>query len=229
MTVLQEILKWSKTIPNWQSDVIARLLHSPEITPEQLDEIYNLLKSSHGLEVNNKTQLNPLRDDQIPAVINNKDIVILQSIQNIKGANALAENKTLSLQEHGLTVIYGDNGSGKSGYSRILKRACRARDQSEAILPNLNNTSSGSSKATATFELLINGKATTINWVDGEPSPEILSSISIFDSRCARAYLDEENDFSYVPYGLEIFEGLAKICSQLETMVWYGLSFLNTF
>lgn len=35
-----------------------------------------------------------------------------------------------------MTVIYGDNGSGKSGYSRVLKRACRTRDQMEAIHPN---------------------------------------------------------------------------------------------
>ncbi len=41
----------------------------------------------------------------------------------------------------------------------------------------------------------------------------------IFDSRCARAYLDSEDDFSYVPYGLDIFEGLANLCRQLKTLI----------
>ncbi len=35
-----------------------------------------------------------------------------------------------------MTIIYGDNGMGKSGYARILKRACRARHPGE-IEPNI--------------------------------------------------------------------------------------------
>ncbi len=49
-------------------------------------------------------------------------------------------------------------------------------------------------------------------------SPE-LSSLAVFDTRCARAYLDSEDDFSYVPYGLDVFEALAKVCKQLKAMV----------
>ncbi len=46
-----------------------------------------------------------------------------------------------------------------------------------------------------------------------------MSSLAIFDSRCARAYLDSEDDFSYVPYGLDVFEGLANVCKQLKTLI----------
>lgn len=53
----------------------------------------------------------------------------------------------------------------------------------------------------------------------GKTPPAALSSLSVFDSRCARAYLDSEDDFSYVPYGLDVFEGLAKVCRQLKTAV----------
>ena len=48
--------------------------------------------------------------------------------------NALAENQTLKFAA-GLTVVYGDNGAGKTGYIRILKQACRARGR-EQILGN---------------------------------------------------------------------------------------------
>jgi len=32
-------------------------------------------------------------------------------------------------------------------------------------------------------------------------------------------YLDSEDDFSYVPYGLDVFESLAKVCKQLKTSI----------
>ena len=38
------------------------------------------------------------------------------------GVNALAENQTLKFCS-GLTVVYGDNAAGKSGYIRIFKSA----------------------------------------------------------------------------------------------------------
>jgi hypothetical protein len=46
-----------------------------------------------------------------------------------------------------------------------------------------------------------------------------LSAISIFDSHCARAYVDDQGDFSYAPYGLDILGGLGKLCSQLKTCI----------
>ena len=61
-------------------------------------------------------------------------LIQLTSLANVLNVNALAADQVLNFDQTGLTIIYGGNGSGKSGYSRALKRACRARDQSEAIL-----------------------------------------------------------------------------------------------
>lgn len=116
-------------------------------------------------------------------------------------------------------MIYGDNGSGKSGYSRVLKRACRARDQNEAIHPNANLPTGEAGIAEADFEVAVNGIAQDVHWTNGKVAPPELSSLAIFDSHCARAYLDNEDDFSYVPYGLDVFEGLAKVCKQLKGMI----------
>ncbi len=49
-----------------------------------------------------------------------------------------------SLPAAGMTVIYGGNASGKSGYARVMKRACRARDQTEPIHPNANDPTAAS-------------------------------------------------------------------------------------
>ena len=73
--------------------------------------------------------------------------------------------------------------------------------------------------AEAAFEIAVDGVAQDVQWTHGKAAPAALSSFAIFDSRCARAYLDSEDDFSYVPYGLDVFEGLAKVCKQLKTLI----------
>jgi hypothetical protein len=145
--------------------------------------------------------------------------VQLKAIKNLIRVNAIAEAHTLPIGAVGLTVIYGDNGAGKSGYSRVLiKKACRTRGQGDTILPNANKPF-GSAPAEADFEIMVNGAAKDCHWINGKPAPPELSSIAIFDTRCARAYLDAEDDFSYIPYGLDVFESLADVCRQLKTMV----------
>ena len=42
--------------------------------------------------------------------------------------NAISSDKPLTFEEHGLTIIYGDNGSGKSGYARSADSPLTALD-----------------------------------------------------------------------------------------------------
>ncbi len=219
MALLQEILKWSESLPAWQSDAVARLLAKQTLTPDDEADLFALLKAAHGIPDPKARTPKPLTADQIPAPVKNSTHVELRAMKNLRHVNAIAENQHLPFGATGLTVIYGDNGSGKSGYSRVLKRACRARDQMEAIHPNAHLPADKTAVAEAVFEIAVNGVAQDVNWIDGKASPTELSSLAIFDSHCARAYLDSEDDFSYVPYGLDVFEGLAKVCRQLKVMI----------
>jgi len=219
MAVFQEILSWAQGLPTWQSDAIARLLTTPVLAANDLDDLYAFLKTAHGIADPQGRTPTPLTADQIPAPVSNSLTVELHAIKNMQNVNAVATNQRLSFGPSGLTVIYGDNGSGKSGYSRVLKRACRARDQAEPIHPNANLPAGQAGVAEADFEIVVNGVAKDVHWVNGQTSPSELSTFAVFDSRCARAYLDSEDDFSYVPYGLDVFEGLAKVCKQLKNMI----------
>lgn len=219
MTILQEILKWTEGLPPWQSDAVARLIIKQTLTVDDLDDLFALLKAENAIPDPQGRTPKRLTAAQIPVPAKASTHVELRAIKNMRHVNAIAENQRLPIGSSGLTVIYGDNGSGKSGYSRVLKRACRARDQMEAIHPNANLPASKVSVAEADFEIAVNGIEQVVHWINGEAAPPELSSLAIFDSRCARAYLDNEDDFSYVPYGLDVFEGLAKVCKQLKTMI----------
>jgi hypothetical protein len=195
------------------------LLTRQTLAADDLDDLFALLKAAHGIPDPKGREPKPLTADQIPAAVQNSTHVALLAIKNLRHVNAIAENQRLPMGSSGLTVIYGDNGSGKSGYSRVLKRACRARDQSEPIHPNARLPNGKAGAAEADFEITINGAAQDVHWINSKAAPAELSSIAIFDSRCARAYLDSEDDFSYVPYGLDVFEGLAKACKNLKSMI----------
>lgn len=219
MSILQEILSWTQGLPTWQSDCVARLLAKQTLTAEDLGDLLALLKTAHGIPDPKGRTPSPLASDQIPAPIKSSMHVELRAMKNLLNVNAIAENQNLSFAPSGLTVIYGGNGSGKSGYSRVLKRACRARDQAEVIYPNANRPVDKAASAEAIFEIGVNGTVQDVRWVNDGAAPVELSALSIFDSRCANAYLVNEDDFSYVPQGLDVFERLASVHQQLKSAI----------
>ena len=219
MSILQEILRWAKSLAPWQSDAVGRLFTKETLSRDDLDDLYALLRAEHGIPDPKGRKASPIVDDKIPAGAQPNVHVELLAIKDLANVNAIAKNQRLQFGPKGLTVIYGDNGSGKSGYSRVLKKACRARDQSEQILPNANTPPGKAGPAAASFEVTVNGAPKELKWENENPAPQELSSLAIFDSHCARAYLDKENDFSYVPYGLDILEGLAGVCRQFDSRI----------
>lgn len=219
MSILREILAWTQGLPAWQSDAVARLLAKQTLTADDQDDLYALLKLAHGIPDPHDRRPNPLTADLIPAPVEATTRVELRAMKSLRHVNAIAENQCLLFSGTGMTVIYGGNGSGKSGYSRVLKRACRARDRTEAIYPNANLPAEQTGVPEACFEIAYDGVTRDVHWTEGAAAPPELSSFAVFDSRCARAYLDSEDDYSYIPYGLDVFEGLAKVCKQLKTRI----------
>jgi hypothetical protein len=157
VTILQEIQKWSQGLPAWQQDAIARLYMKPDLSPQDFDDMYALLKSAHGITDPNDRVPSKLSTEQVAAPQSSDRFVQLAAIKNLRNVNALAEDQRLPINPNGLSVIYGENGTGKSGYSRVFKRACRARDQREPIHPNAHKEPSKIGPAQAVFELIVDG------------------------------------------------------------------------
>lgn len=218
MTILQEIYAWSKGLPAWQQDAIARIYANRELTVADIEDLYALAKTEVGIKDPQKRVPKVLDDAQVSPPADPTRLVQLLAIKELSNVNALAAGGSLPIAETGLTVIYGENGAGKSGYSRILKHACRARDQREAILPDAKIDPENTGTPEAKFDVAIDGVKTELAWAYGSPAPEPLSEIAIFDTYCARAYIDNHGDFAYRPYGLDILENLVSLCSKLKAM-----------
>lgn len=216
MTILQEIYAWSKDLAAWQQDAIARLYADRALSAADLDDLYALAKADVGIPDPEGRAHKKIQYAQVAPPVNSNRVVLLTAIKEISNVNALANGARLPIARFGVTAIYGENGVGKSGYSRVFKKACRARDRSEIILPNANLHSSKREPAQAIFEAEVDGHPTDLLWKDGIDPPEPLSDIAIFDTHCARAYIDNQGDFAFSPYGLDILEGLVGACNKLK-------------
>lgn len=210
-TVLQEILAWSVDRPTWQRDALRRLVLNGELLPEDIDDLTDICKGEHGLTEKVATQ--PLAKEHVPERGSVAQAVSLESIYHHKGVNALAENQTLRFAPN-LTIVYGDNGAGKTGYIRILKQACRARGQ-EAILGNVVLTGVAPPTPTVTIKYLVGGDSSAREWTGGD-TDEFISRVSIFDTQCAAVYLNERTDVAFLPFGLDLFDKLVRACKAVR-------------
>lgn len=227
MNLVGEIQKWAEGLPAWQSDAIRRLFDSHELSANDTEDLIALLKAEHGLVDEKGRKARRFSKADIPEGQSAGESVKLLAIRDLENVNAIAPNQRLSIAADGLTVIYGDNGSGKSGYSRVLKRACRARGSAEPILPDANLPKSKTGTAKAHFEVLNGGKEETVSWSANDETLPALAGVAIFDSKCARAYLDEENDFAYVPFGLDILQSLASVMTQMKGILDKELAYVE--
>ena len=141
--------------------------------------------------------------------------VTLKKLSKLKNVNALEEGQVLSFGKTGLTIIYGNNGAGKSGYARVLKQACRARrPDDEMILPNVYENQGGTPQAEIAF--CVAGQSQTFTWQQGKKADPRLSAISFFDSKTANVHVDEKNQLAYMPVPLKILKSLADVCQKLK-------------
>ena len=140
---------------------------------------------------------------------------MLLSIDDVRNVNIIKSGQSQPFAESGITVVYGNNGSGKSGYARILKRACQARDKDEAILPNVFATTPAGTP-TATLKVKKGATPTNITWTQAIDPDPILTNITVFDGLCARVITDARNEISYLPYGTEVFQKAADIVLRIR-------------
>ncbi|RVP94256.1 AAA family ATPase [Sinorhizobium meliloti] len=204
---LADILRWSADIPAWQRDALRRLCGQPKLEPADLTSLVAICKSvEEGLPLN----ATHIRDPGASHAV-----VTLGALHGLSNVNALAPGERLSFGKTGLTVIYGDNGAGKSGYARVLKQICRARSpKGDAILPNIYAAAAGT--PSANVEFYIGGQKRNASWTQGSPTDAMLSAVSVFDSRTANVHVENTNDLAYTPLPLRILASLAQACQDVK-------------
>lgn len=206
--VNKEIVEWVHSQSQWVQLSATKVYEQEEVSDELIDELLALLKTKEGQSKELKMDLSGVF--KRPSVATD-DIRIL-SVGDIEGIDALAPRSPLPFAPN-LSVVYGNNGSGKSGYARILKKLCGKQNAAE-LQPNVFK--SIPQKRQCTVIASIDGEEKTFVWgANGNPIEE-LSPIDVFDSQTGIFYIDKEQEVSYVPNEVALFERLVVVFQRLQ-------------
>ena len=142
--------------------------------------------------------------------------VNLVSISELQGVNALVPHQKLTFGSS-LTAIYGENGSGKSGYARVLGCAGFTRGDVH-ILPDFNTPPDQCVPASASIEVDDGSGIRTVCFREETCSPE-LRSIYVFDSTSVTAHVAKSHGFSFTPAALSCLPSLVETTDKVRALL----------
>jgi energy-coupling factor transporter ATP-binding protein EcfA2 len=209
MALEELIVAWSKERPAWQQGVMCRVASGEAITDDDYERlVQDIVESKEYASPQFGLQhLSQTMPEDLP--------VCILEIAKPEHVNALESNAPLTFEPLGLNVVYGDNGSGKSGYARLLKRITRARHQEEVLTDVFRDTSLA--KPTAALAVRIGTSTVSIDWPEAS-RPE-LQRILFYDAACGGAYTASESNFPYRPSALFVMDGLIEACVAIRTRI----------
>lgn len=201
-----DITIWTSSIENyWQKYACLKILEGYEI-----DTIINECWSNfekeviNGENINKDTQLT-LKNKQNEASPARKK---LSKIQNIRNVNALTGSQVIELSDS-LTVIYGNNGSGKSSYTRLFNSRGDKR-----LMPNIFSNKVNNEPY---CEFLFNDD-TLLKYPNDKDRIEF-SQYAVFDNTSSKAHLDKENNLLFTPDGFDFFNKKKELFERLKNII----------
>jgi hypothetical protein len=211
---LRELRRFGAALPGWQQHLLVAILDHREATAEEVQVAYQLLQADHGLLEGTPATAELLVSAPIGPVVEDSRGLRLQSLGPLTDVNRIAPDQVLPFGVDGLTVIYGENASGKTGFARVLKTMCRPGAQ-RPVLPNVITQTAAVTPA-ATVRYRLGDTAHEVAWEVGAECPPALHSVSFFDADEAPIFADEERRLEFLPSGLHALGALG------ETMVQFA-------
>ncbi|MCT3788711.1 AAA family ATPase [Elizabethkingia anophelis] len=225
MPILKDIIDWVENKPSFWQVAVDRLIRNNELTNTDVSELKEICKVDFRLSEFefDAVDFDDLRDFADNTA--NDDNIILSKIKNIDNINALSKSSELEFAPNGLTIVYGDNGSGKSSYVSILKHSCNTRGQKPRINDNLFDPACAGNDKKADIEYTSDGiHFTTVNLINETVSENTLKKIDVFDTFSANHYIEGEDEIAFIPQGLSIVEKLAESVKNVEAQLTIELS-----
>jgi len=214
-SVEDEIADWLNARPIWIRSLATAVL--TQGTPGQA-AIESLAAQLVGRERLAATSGFAVTD--FPNTVSTGARVELLGISDIDNINALKGGSALSFGALGLTVVYGDNGSGKSGFARLLKEVVGARHH-QSILPNAFDPTAVTDQS-ATIAYKVNGEERALAWPTAEDTG--LHQVHFYDEACGDHYLLNDSELTYRPSALAFLDDLISATDRLREALDVELS-----
>lgn len=209
------LIDWASEQPAWVSDSLRRIAIATDhtINDDDLRKILENVKNVVGVG-EPLTDLVSIDASHIGAGSTENRRTILAQLGPVQNIDRLAAGQTLRMAPEGITLVYGENGSGKSGYTRIAKRLCRSLSVDQ-LRGNVFATDAVRPMRVAVRYRVGDDEITTLEWDPATTPPSVLRQISVFDSHNAKLYVDGDNRIAYLPRELAILEHHGDLCQRL--------------
>lgn len=189
--------------PDWLRSLIQEAIDTNgAITEEHLSVIFENLKNNSPISLHtNQTTSQTVTNDKL----------LFKTLKHISGVNALSENQTIKFSPD-VTVLYGLNGSGKSGYFRILNEICGGNQKKE-ILPNIYVDDANKKVVSVQLEYSKGTNTDTLTWDNTTRAISDFQGVKVFDSSYLNGLLVARTPDEAVvyPLGLHLFSYIAQI------------------
>lgn len=207
MNTNEEIFNWLNKQNEWVREAAHRLLTKGDLDDKDIGDLVALAKKTEPKEKASQSYPSINKGTAATAELR------LESIGPVVGIDALNPKKPLTFGEGKLSVVYGTNGSGKSGFTRIITKAC-GKAHSVLLKPNVYD--SQPTKQECTFDYSLGGERKQTVWIANSDPVEDLKPIDVFDTECGRLYLEKDTQLSYEPSELSLFTDLVSACKRVD-------------
>lgn len=207
-TLNDAIAEWARSRPNWEQTALGMLARGEPIDSVALERLADEAEAQVAQAAYTGAPL-------IPADLGPSGHVLapvkLVAIREPRAVNALACEDGITFETDGITLIYGHNGSGKSGYARVLKTITRAREEIQV----LGDIFAPEAEQSAEVSIMVGSDVRTLRWPADVP-PGSLRQVSFYDSGCAGRYVSAETEVAYRPWTITLLDKLVSVSGQVR-------------
>lgn len=202
-------MSWAASRPWWQQKALARIASGEVLTARDHADIAQSLFEPPESAPNGGwfAQL-------APAEATKDETVRILAVRGLENVNRLAADQELTFSPDGITVVFGNNGSGKSGYARVIRSMVRTRHRAD-ILPDVFAQTPGDQSGEVAFTV---GKIERSALL-GQPADPDLSRVAFYDEHCGDTYLTAEAEISYRPSAVQLLDDLAAVCTAVRQVI----------
>lgn len=201
--VVSEIVSWaSLRLKYWEQLALYKIMAGENLDDRAYEELLNQLLIDNKLvsSIGDRPVISfdafEKRGEQ-----SGRSGVQVREIKNLQNVNALVREQRLPFGP-ALTVVFGANGSGKSGYARVLGCAGFIRGEVD-IFPNINDPSCCTLTPMAEIEIEDESGRRCIQYSPGQECTD-LNSLHVFDVKSVQEHLIKKITFTFSPSGLGV-------------------------
>jgi|LakMenE18May11ns_1017448.scaffolds.fasta_scaffold9937042_4 hypothetical protein len=138
--IVDFLWEWTENKGIWAELLVNKIVSTEnELSSTERETIFNYFLQSIGL-FSGLPAIEITKPNYTPT---NQEVKLV-SLSDVLGVNRLAKNQTINFSPN-LTVVFGENGTGKTGYGRILKTLGFSYDTHNNILSDITKTSEAQS------------------------------------------------------------------------------------